>query len=62
MGDRRPAGQGGGDGVAQAAAGVLAGSSIGSTLLGRINTRLLRWVFVLVLCWIGVEMLRKGLR
>ncbi len=48
--------------AAPVAAGVLAGSSIGSTLLGRINTRVLRWVFVLVLCWIGVEMLRKGLR
>ena len=48
--------------AAPVAAGVLAGSSIGSALLGRIKTRVLRLVFVAVLCWIGVEMLRKGLR
>ncbi|MGI5861815.1 MAG: sulfite exporter TauE/SafE family protein [Myxococcales bacterium] len=48
--------------AAPVAAGVLAGSSIGSALLGRIGTRVLRWVFVVVLCWIGFEMLRKGLR
>ncbi|MEO8034495.1 MAG: sulfite exporter TauE/SafE family protein, partial [Acidobacteriota bacterium] len=48
--------------AAPVAAGVLAGATIGSRLLGRINSRSIRGVFVVVLLIVSVQMLVKGLR
>jgi len=48
--------------AAPVSAGVLMGSTIGSRLLGRLRSSWIRGVFVLVLLWISVEMLLKGLR
>jgi uncharacterized membrane protein YfcA len=48
--------------AAPVAAGVLAGATFGSRLLGRINSRSIRWVFVIVLLVVSIEMLVKGLR
>jgi uncharacterized membrane protein YfcA len=41
--------------------GVLAGSYTGAKILTRINTRLLRVLFSIAICCIGIEMLYKGL-
>jgi uncharacterized membrane protein YfcA len=48
--------------AAPVAAGVLAGATIGSRILGRIGNRSIRAVFVIVLLVISVEMLVKGAR
>ena len=48
--------------AAPVAAGVLIGASGGSLLLGRLQSRWIRLVFVLVLLWISVQMLVKGVR
>jgi uncharacterized membrane protein YfcA len=44
------------------AAGVLVGSSLGARLLGRIENGVLRWIFVVVLAWVALQMIQKGLR
>jgi uncharacterized membrane protein YfcA len=43
------------------AAGVVVGSVGGSRLLSRVRSAWLRWAFVVVLLWIAVEMLWKGI-
>ncbi len=48
--------------AAPVAAGVLLGATVGSLLLGRLHGRIVRVAFVLVLLWVCVEMLLKGLR
>jgi uncharacterized membrane protein YfcA len=48
--------------AAPVAAGVLLGATAGSRLLGRLHGRVIRLVFVVVLLWISVEMLLKGVR
>jgi uncharacterized membrane protein YfcA len=48
--------------AAPVAAGVLIGAIGGSLLLGRLQARAIRFVFVLVLLWISVQMLIKGVR
>jgi uncharacterized membrane protein YfcA len=44
------------------AMGVLAGALGGSKLLGRLESALIRKVFVAVLLWVSLEMLLKGIR
>jgi len=44
------------------AMGVLAGALGGSKLLGRLESALIRKVFVAVLLWVSLEMLLKGMR
>ena len=48
--------------AAPVAAGVLIGATGGSLLLGRLQARWIRLVFVVVLLWISVQMLVKGVR
>jgi len=48
--------------AAPVAAGVLVGATIGSRLLGRINSRSIRAIFVVVLLVVSAQMLFKGLR
>ena len=48
--------------AAPVAAGVLVGSVAGSHLLGRLKSRVIRIVFVLVLLYVSGEMLWKGVR
>lgn len=48
--------------AAPVAAGVLLGAFIGSHLLGRLRGATIRMVFVVVLLWVSVEMLLKGIR
>ena len=48
--------------AAPVAMGVLIGSVAGSRLLGRLEQRSIRIVFVLVLVYVAVEMLLKGVR
>jgi hypothetical protein len=48
--------------AAPVAAGVLAGAVLGSHLLGRLRSQLIRAVFVIVLLWVSGEMLWKGVR
>jgi uncharacterized membrane protein YfcA len=48
--------------AAPVAAGVLLGATAGSRLLGRLRNNLIRSVFVIVLLWVSVEMLLKGIR
>ena len=43
------------------AMGVLTGALSGSKLLGRLHSSLIRKVFVIVLLWVSIEMLLKGL-
>jgi len=40
---------------------VVVGSVGGSRLLSRVRSAWLRWAFVVVLLWIAVEMLWKGI-
>jgi uncharacterized membrane protein YfcA len=47
--------------AAPVAAGVLLGATGGSRLLGRMHSRSIRLVFVVVLLWISAQMLWKGL-
>lgn len=44
------------------ATGVLIGATLGSRLLGRLQSSTVRMAFVIVLLWISVEMLVKGIR
>src|SRR5581483_9433696 len=44
------------------AMGVLVGALGGSRLLGRLHSSVIRKVFVIVLLWVSLEMLLKGLR
>lgn len=46
--------------AAPVAAGVLLGATLGSTLLGKLQSRYVRMIFVVVLLWVSFEMLRKG--
>jgi uncharacterized membrane protein YfcA len=48
--------------AAPVACGVLLGATAGSRLLGRLQSNVIRLIFVLVLLWVSVEMLLKGLR
>ena len=48
--------------AAPVAAGVLLGAFIGSHLLGRLRGATIRIVFVVVLLWVSLEMLLKGIR
>jgi uncharacterized membrane protein YfcA len=48
--------------AAPVAAGVLLGATAGSHLLGKLHGRVIRAIFVVVLLWISVEMLIKGVR
>jgi uncharacterized membrane protein YfcA len=48
--------------AAPLALGALAGSFIGSRVLARLTNRTVRIAFLPVLIWIGIEMIRKGLR
>lgn len=46
--------------AAPVAAGVLMGATVGSSLLGKLHSRHVRLIFVVVLLWVSLEMLRKG--
>jgi hypothetical protein len=48
--------------AAPVAAGVLLGATLGSRLLGRLQSGRLRALFVLVLLWISLQMMWKGAR
>lgn len=48
--------------AAPVAAGVLVGAVGGSRLLGKIHSKVVRAVFVVVLIWISLQMLYKGIR
>ena len=48
--------------AAPVAVGVLVGAVIGSKLLGRLQSATVRIVFVVVLLWVSLEMLMKGMR
>jgi uncharacterized protein len=48
--------------AAPVAAGVLLGATGGSLLLGRIKSSVVRATFIIVLIWISLQMLWKGLR
>jgi hypothetical protein len=48
--------------AAPVAAGVLVGATAGSRLLGRLRSRTIRVVFILVLLVVSAQMLWKGLR
>jgi uncharacterized membrane protein YfcA len=42
--------------------GVVAGAFLGSKLLGRLHSAFVRFAFVLLLIWVSMQMLLKGLR
>jgi uncharacterized protein len=46
--------------AAPVAIGVLAGSLVGSRVLGRLENATVRWLFVAVLAVICVEMIQRG--
>ncbi len=48
--------------AAPVAAGVLAGATAGSLLLGRLKSDYVRGAFIVVLIWVSIEMLWKGVR
>lgn len=48
--------------AAPVAAGVLIGATLGSRLLGKLKSKAVRAVFVVVLLWVSAQMLLKGLR
>ncbi len=48
--------------AAPVATGVLIGATVGSRLLGKLQSSTIRVVFVVVLLWVSVEMLSKGIR
>jgi uncharacterized protein len=48
--------------AAPVAAGVLLGATVGAWLLGKLRGRVIRVVFVIVLLWVSLEMLWKGIR
>lgn len=41
--------------------GILCGSIIGAKLLPRLTTKSLRWVFAVVICFVGMQMMYKGI-
>jgi uncharacterized membrane protein YfcA len=47
--------------AAPVATGVLVGATLGSRLLGRLHSATIRLAFVVVLLWISVQMLLKGI-
>jgi hypothetical protein len=47
--------------AAPVAAGVLVGATGGSLLLPRLKNQLIRIIFVVVLLWVSIEMLWKGI-
>jgi hypothetical protein len=47
--------------AAPVAAGVVMGATIGSRLLGVLQSRLIRVTFVAVLLWVSLQMLIRGL-
>jgi len=47
--------------AAPIALGVLGGATLGARLLTRVNTTVVRWVFIAVLVVVAAEMLQKGL-
>ena len=48
--------------AAPVATGVLIGAVLGSRLLGRLQSKTIRVVFVVVLLWVSAQMLLKGIR
>jgi uncharacterized membrane protein YfcA len=48
--------------AAPVASGVLLGATLGSHLLGKLQSKLVRGIFVVVLLWVSLEMLIKGIR
>jgi uncharacterized membrane protein YfcA len=48
--------------AAPVATGVLVGATAGARLLGRLHSSTIRVIFVVVLLWISVQMLLKGVR
>ncbi len=48
--------------AAATAIGVLIGSKIGSTILLKISNKEIRWIFFVILSFLGIDMLLKGLR
>jgi uncharacterized protein len=48
--------------AAPVATGVLVGATVGARLLGRLHSSTIRVVFVVVLPWVSVQMLLKGVR
>jgi uncharacterized protein len=48
--------------AAPVAAGVLVGATAGARLLGRIQSKNIRLTFVIILIWISLQMLLKGVR
>jgi uncharacterized membrane protein YfcA len=48
--------------AAPVAAGVVVGATIGSRLLGVLQSRMIRIVFVVVLLWVSLQMLIKGVQ
>ncbi len=47
--------------AAPVAAGVLVGATLGSRLLGKLKSSTVRIIFVVVLIWVSIQMLLKGL-
>ena len=48
--------------AAPVASGVLLGATLGSHLLGKLQSKSIRIIFVVVLLWVSIEMLLKGIR
>jgi uncharacterized membrane protein YfcA len=48
--------------TAPVAVGVLLGASAGSHLLGRLHSRVIRLIFIIVLLWVSAQMLIKGIK
>jgi uncharacterized membrane protein YfcA len=48
--------------AAPVAAGVLIGATAGSRILGKLKSNVIRAMFVVVLLWVSVQMLNKGIR
>ena len=48
--------------AAPVAAGVVMGATLGSRLLGVLQSRLIRITFVAVLLWVSLQMLIRGLQ
>jgi uncharacterized membrane protein YfcA len=48
--------------AAPVAAGVLVGATGGARLLGRLHSNLIRIMFVIVLLWVSVQLLLRGMR
>jgi len=48
--------------AAPVATGVLIGATLGTRLLGRLKSSTIRYAFVIVLLWVSIQMLLKGIR